>query len=180
MALSTHLTTTAAATASSYAYVPVVGIGLFQQPAPLQPVIPQPTAAILPQPAPPGALWMYNQPSVALAAAPASAILTTTPHHVVHTVDPAAAANPATPIRFYYKTNEGLSNEEQLLTKSADSLSRRHSSRRYDSSGNRVRRNNSKLADSINSADVAARQLQRLSANMAQSVYSHLNSAPLS
>ena len=129
---------------------------------------------------------MYAQPAglTANIAAPPAAATVLQPHHVIHAVD-----HVNNPMRFYYKTADSsgavlVNGDEQVMTRSADSLQRRHSSRKYDSNGNRLGSartykgngaGSSKLLQSIQSADVAARQLKRLSQNMADSVYTHLN-----
>ena len=89
--------------------------------------------------------------------------------------------------RFYYKSADAaafIDTEEHQIARSADSLPRRNSSRKYETNAGTKMRvykgNSSKLLESINSADVAARQLKRLSQSMADSVYTHLNANELS
>ena len=167
---------------SLVAYLPVVGV--WQPAAAIQPAVFIPHHAT----AAPCSYLLYNQPAVAVAASPLVGATTTTattttvpPSHVIHTEASAAAAN--APIRFYYKTTDSkfdtgtASGTEHLMTRSAEALYRSDSGgrRKYDKNGHRLASDSSRLLDSINNADMAARQLNKLSRNMASSVYSHLN-----
>ncbi|XP_075258811.1 uncharacterized protein LOC142350744 isoform X2 [Convolutriloba macropyga] len=158
------------------------GVPVIQQPAAVHQLVTP--ATVVQQPSPTAGLWMYQQPA-GLATAPGALLATNIAQpQFVQTVDHVATGNP---IRFYYKSADAaafIDTEEHQIARSADSLPRRNSSRKYETNAGTKMRvykgNSSKLLESINSADVAARQLKRLSQSMADSVYTHLNANELS
>ena len=170
----------AVTSASVLAYLPVVGV--WQPAATIQPVLaPAATAAIIPQPATNYQL-LYNQPAVAMASVP---LLGTNTSSIPSATKHVLETENANPIRFYYKTDSkfvdtgAATGAEQMMSRSAEALYRSDSRRKYNRNGHRLKSDTSRLLESLNNADMTARQLNKLSKHMESSVYSHLNAAHL-